>query len=657
MLQYYERGLKLMENFLTHPHFGLTAKEAARHRADIATFYGHLQKGAGDGSFFSTKLALLYRDGKIAFDRVIDEIRHPVIPVDRLHRIIADVTPGLTVCPEGILSNLVQAGRNIRWSGRGLQDSIKRFRTDFIDARLQEFAAAMHGHEPNFAGNEIHYVNGYRNRLADRFGLQTHLDDAVPPQIDDEGNVERCAAKIAVACSPENVVMRMAQDFRDDVDRHFGQKPFLTAYEIGNIAELEAELAPRYGNVSPHSYLAEAENASGETIYDVRSDTSLIERDIVKNLQAAKVLRQKRSLLLAGGKQERFAVKSLGWILYVNHYERNRLIERRPFLPTDFDSPALEKCESEELLARAVDVQSERGVDHCLAAGANVDTRDRFGLTPLIRASAQPFMKSLRAFTERGADLEIAHPDSGDTALMFAIDSEQIAKVEELLNAGANPNVRNYAGHTPLMFATERKNRTVAAALLDRGAFIDAKDVDGLTPLMYAARSGYFEMLEMLLARGASANETNAKHAAVLHFAASLCPPDATTALIDAGARVNAIDVNGNTPLHCAVDKGREDIAKLLIAHGANVDIANTSDETAAALAAARGHTEIMKTLIAANADLDYPASSQGRRARAKTPQHIAARHHNDDIVKLILAEKRRRALRRLLLLPPAPQA
>ena len=108
-------------------------------------------------------------------------------------------------------------------------------------------------------------------------------------------------------------------------------------------------------------------------------------------------------------------------------------------------------------------------VSRCLAAGAKVDARDKYGTTPLHRA----------AYWGR------------------------TEAVEALLDAGAEADARTAVGMTPLHRAARGGQTEAVRALLDAGAEVDARDKDGATPVHLAIGAGRTETAMALLDAGA----------------------------------------------------------------------------------------------------------------------------------------------------------
>ena len=76
-----------------------------------------------------------------------------------------------------------------------------------------------------------------------------------------------------------------------------------------------------------------------------------------------------------------------------------------------------------------------------------------------------------------------------------------------LLEAGADPNLKDKYGKTALIWASAAEGHTeVVKVLLEAGADPNLKDEDGITALMGASTGGYTEVVKVLLEAGADPN-------------------------------------------------------------------------------------------------------------------------------------------------------
>jgi Zn-dependent protease with chaperone function len=89
------------------------------------------------------------------------------------------------------------------------------------------------------------------------------------------------------------------------------------------------------------------------------------------------------------------------------------------------------------------------------------------------------------------------------TPLMEASLDGDIERVNELLNAGENPNEMNEFGESPLLIAVENEEIEIIQALLKNGADPNLQDDYGWTPLMSAVMTENIEIGEILLEAGA----------------------------------------------------------------------------------------------------------------------------------------------------------
>ena len=94
-----------------------------------------------------------------------------------------------------------------------------------------------------------------------------------------------------------------------------------------------------------------------------------------------------------------------------------------------------------------------RTVTLLLDAGASINARDKLGFTPLIWAAIRGRSGCVRLLLARGGDaLEVDAQTEGDgmTALHAAVGCMRDKIAQLLLDAGADPTVRDDTGKTPL---------------------------------------------------------------------------------------------------------------------------------------------------------------------------------------------------------------
>ena len=122
--------------------------------------------------------------------------------------------------------------------------------------------------------------------------------------------------------------------------------------------------------------------------------------------------------------------------------------------------------------------------------------------------------------------------------------------------------------------ATEAK----VQAVLDGGADVMERDENGLTPLHWAVRFKTPANIQDLIDAGADVMARNKWGNTPLHWAARSKTPANTQALLDAGADVMARSKNGSTPLHWVADRFltcKPGVIQALLAAGADAKAKN----------------------------------------------------------------------------------
>ncbi len=170
-------------------------------------------------------------------------------------------------------------------------------------------------------------------------------------------------------------------------------------------------------------------------------------------------------------------------------------------------------------------------------AGADVNAKDKYGKTALLKASQSGHVEIAELLLAHGADVN-AEDNDGSTPLSsifygpsFTACDKQVVKL--LVAHGADVNV---ALHKVL-----NSNRAELARLLFKYVAnfdANAKDKNGWTLLHRAAFAGYSQIVDLLVARGAD---------------------------------LNAKNNNGWTPLDCAAFKGHKAVVDLLVERGGAV--------------------------------------------------------------------------------------
>jgi ankyrin repeat protein len=157
-----------------------------------------------------------------------------------------------------------------------------------------------------------------------------------------------------------------------------------------------------------------------------------------------------------------------------------------------------------------------------------------------------PWVKIVRLLVESGADLETRDAE-GDTPLMQAASYGQTETFKFLLARGARINVREKRGMTPLIaaacacaVATMNSTYDIMKILVEKGANVNARAHDGTTSLMLAAGSpDGAPTVKLLLSRGADPMAKDNQGRTAMTFAKGSPFPEKIRLLKKAMAKLN----------------------------------------------------------------------------------------------------------------------
>jgi ankyrin repeat protein len=139
-----------------------------------------------------------------------------------------------------------------------------------------------------------------------------------------------------------------------------------------------------------------------------------------------------------------------------------------------------------------------------MAAGTNVNAKNKYGWTPLYWASSSGHKEVVELLIANGAYVNpIA--DVGDTPLDGAIKYKQNETADLLRKHGGKTGIWLRAGES-IHVATSAGHIEAVKHHLAAGTDVNAKDYKGMTPLHKAAWNGHTEVAELLIAKGADVN-------------------------------------------------------------------------------------------------------------------------------------------------------
>ncbi|HCO96842.1 MAG TPA: hypothetical protein DIU00_23365 [Phycisphaerales bacterium] len=129
-------------------------------------------------------------------------------------------------------------------------------------------------------------------------------------------------------------------------------------------------------------------------------------------------------------------------------------------------------------------------IKKALSQGADVNTVDEYGLTPLHYAVNQGHINIVKLLIAQGACLDVKD-NAGRAPIHYAAEANyrspnpqkwSVGMVQLLLDAGADINAKDDIGWTPLYYAACNFKKYLIELLVARGADIDVADNRGRTP-------------------------------------------------------------------------------------------------------------------------------------------------------------------------------
>jgi len=260
--------------------------------------------------------------------------------------------------------------------------------------------------------------------------------------------------------------------------------------------------------------------------------------------------------------------------------------EARPDLASPDQVVTQEKLEG--WLADGADPQQELSnaligndperIKFLVSKGADVNTPDLQGWTPLTSAARQRHDKTIELLVELGADPNKAD-GNGMTPIAAAMMRDHVASIEMLVEKGADLEVPGQQGYRPLALAIADKKYEAAKALMKGGADVSTTSGDeGLTPLMIvAAQTGPAE--------------------GSIFLPGSTRPTDLAKVLIEKGADVNTQARNGMTALMIAASNNSAPMIGLLMDADSDPGLKNARGQTAEDVAELNNNQEASQAI------------------------------------------------------------
>ncbi len=194
-----------------------------------------------------------------------------------------------------------------------------------------------------------------------------------------------------------------------------------------------------------------------------------------------------------------------------------------------------------EQLVTAAECGDTAAVLAMISAGADINTQDARGRTPVLAATHGNHTETVQALIQAGADINL-RDDRKDNVLLYAGAEGLLDILRLAIAAGADTRITNRFGGTALIPAAERGHVDVVRELLTHSD-VDVNHINNL---------GWTALLEAIVL-----SDGGPRHQQIVQL------------LIAHGANVNLPDKDGVTPLQHARQRGFAAIERMLVEAGA----------------------------------------------------------------------------------------
>lgn len=233
---------------------------------------------------------------------------------------------------------------------------------------------------------------------------------------------------------------------------------------------------------------------------------------------------------------------------------------------------------------------------------ANINAKDNYGCTALMRASALGHADIVKILIDNGADVSITN-NHFMTALIQATENRHYSIVNLLVQKMSYFDDRDCYGCTALMKASSNGDISIVNLLISKGANVNIIDNCGNSSLSRGASCGFEEVVKLLLDHHAIPNAINGNKSPLI-CAGVKGNINIITMLIEKNADINYYDKNNVTALMEASWNGQLEAVKCLVENGALI---NTNNKLTPLMCAAdRNHVHIVEYLINNGAAVNY---------------------------------------------------
>ena len=249
----------------------------------------------------------------------------------------------------------------------------------------------------------------------------------------------------------------------------------------------------------------------------------------------------------------------------------------------------------------------------------------------LMSASKNGQIETVELLLQHGADVNLKNK-RGLSALMLASQNGHIKVTKLLLERGAQINLQDEDGCSALILASQNRQVEIVQLLLQHGAQVNLQKTNGLCALVLACLNWCFEIIKMLLEHGAQVNLQDTDGSSALMLASKKGDTEAVKLLLQKIAQVNLQNNDGHSALMLACENGHIDITKQLLQHGSQINMQNYDGWSALILACHNGHNEVVRLLL-----IQFNVDVNLQRSNGWCALMSASQNGHSEIVKLLL--------------------
>ncbi len=254
-------------------------------------------------------------------------------------------------------------------------------------------------------------------------------------------------------------------------------------------------------------------------------------------------------------------------------------------------------------------------------------------LPPAARAVINSNEALLKSLTRQNpATLEAVLPD-GSTLLVLAVKHNKPEMVEVLLSQGARVNTRAYRGVTALQVATRLESENIAARLLEAGADPLLRDETGRDAIHAAIEEEHPGLTDKLLSRVLRSNAAAAPVDEYLLLATQHHMNDAIAILLPFAGKLEAVDEMGRNALWFAAFESNIPLVQKLVKAKVNPARRDDLGRTPFMMAIERGCKACAQALLPGN-DVNQQTES------GNTALIVAAQQKNAEITRWLVQNK-----------------